>query len=289
LGTLPPAWARYQGVGGDPRAGPRDPTPGSVGGSQPLGTGAGRYRERVPTGAPRWTAVGSPAVRVALVWVVLMGLLVLVGEVIVHSAAVGRADLRLTTAVVAHRTPALNHDMRIVTWVGSAWAPLALVAVVGILARRRRLLPVVVVVVAVAWLGEVLGVWLVKYLVARPRPRVGLGLTGAHGWSFPSGHAATAGVVFVTAAVLVVRSVDRRAVRVAVWTGAGLTVAAVAYSRIELGVHWTTDVVVGAAFAGAWVVAVFTVLDPPGVRKPPAGDPSVPPIVDPPRDDPDAG
>jgi hypothetical protein len=52
-------------------------------------------------------------------WIVLTGLLVLVGEGIERSTAIMSMDRRITTFVVNHRTPALDQLMKAVTWTGS--------------------------------------------------------------------------------------------------------------------------------------------------------------------------
>ncbi len=62
-------------------------------------------------------------------WLVLVGLLVLCGEGVKHSGVVNSADRRVTSFVVAHRTPLLNDVMKVVTWAGS-WVAVAVVAVV---------------------------------------------------------------------------------------------------------------------------------------------------------------
>jgi membrane-associated phospholipid phosphatase len=78
----------------------------------------------------------------------------------------------------------------------------------------------------------------------------------AHGWSFPSGHTAAASLVFSVLALTVATLTGRRAVRVAGWLAAGLAIAATGFSRVELGVHWTTDVVVSIIFVTAWLTAI---------------------------------
>jgi undecaprenyl-diphosphatase len=192
-----------------------------------------------------------------MVWLVLVALLVLCGEGIKHSAGIQSMDRRITTFVVTHRTPALNHIMKIVTWTGSWIAVLVVAAFVGLLAWRRRLPLLVVGVVVATWLGEFLAVTITKAVVQRDRPPEPFQLVAAHGWSFPSGHTANAVVVFVTAALLVVTFAGSRNVAVVTWTAAVIAVALVGFSRIELGVHWTTDVLGSVVWTAVWILAIW--------------------------------
>ena len=48
----------------------------------------------------------------------------------------------------------------------------------------------------------------------------------------------------------------RRAASTAGWLTAGLAVAATAFSRVELRVHWTTDVIASVVFVTIWLTAI---------------------------------
>ena len=189
------------------------------------------------------------------IWAALTGLLVAAGELVVHSAAITGFDHRVTRNLVTSRTSALNTAMRIVTWLGS-WVALAVVAgFVAFLVIRKRL-PVLAAIVALfAWAGEALGVRIAKEVVTRDRPPRDIWVVNAHGWSFPSGHSAAACLAFTVFALCVVAITPHRAVRTLAWLFAGLAIATVAFSRVELGVHWTTDVLASIAFVSGWLVA----------------------------------
>jgi undecaprenyl-diphosphatase len=87
-------------------------------------------------------------------------------------------------------------------------------------------------------------------LVDRTRPDINR-LTGWSGPSFPSGHSANAAAGFAALALILGRNRSRRAKAVLAGLGMGLA-AAIAASRVLLGVHWLTDVVAGLSLGWAW-------------------------------------
>ena len=120
--------------------------------------------------------------------------------------------------------------------------------------------PVAVITVSTLWLGELAAVTLTKSLVHRPRPPEPVRLVAAHGWSFPSGHMANAVVVFVTLALIVAVLVSRSWLRVLTWIGALLALGLVGFSRIELGVHWASDVIASWIWCAGWILLAQRIL-----------------------------
>jgi undecaprenyl-diphosphatase len=194
-----------------------------------------------------------------LAWAVLVALLIGIGEIVVRSSAAAAFDRHITSMVVAHRSAGLDAAMKAITWLGSWVALVAAGVLLAILAAIRRV-PVLAVILAVLfWAGESSGVTLTKNLVQRARPPQAIWLVTAHGWSWTSGHAGAAGVVFAVLALTVCYLTARRPIRVAVWGAAAVAVAAVGFSRIELGVHWTTDVIASVVFVGLWLAITVAV------------------------------
>jgi undecaprenyl-diphosphatase len=197
---------------------------------------------------------------VVAIWAILTGLLILVGEGIEHSSVLRSLDRRITTFVVGHRTPALNHLMKAVTWTGSSMATLAVAVLIAVFAWRRRLPVLALLAVLGGWFGELAAVHVTKAVVQRPRPPEPVRLVVAHGWAFPSGHTANAVVVFAAGAFLVTTFLRRRKAQVLTWALAALVTALVGFSRIELGVHWMTDVVASVVWTACWLLILVKVL-----------------------------
>jgi undecaprenyl-diphosphatase len=197
------------------------------------------------------------ALALILAWAFLTGLLIAAGVGVVHSTSVNAFDRHVTSVVVAHRSPALNEVMKVVTWLGSWVAFTATGILLAFLALRRRLPMAAVFLAIIAWAGETSGVTLAKHVVERDRPPQDLRLVSAHGSSWPSGHAAVALLVFTTLALVVVALTPRSGYRALAWVLTAVAVAAVAFSRIELGVHWTTDVMASMVFVGAWLAVLI--------------------------------
>ena len=217
-----------------------------------------RHRRTVP--APQRRAVLFRFMVLAGIWAGLVGLLIAAGELVIHSAAITHFDDHVTRAVVNSRTAALSSVMKHVTWLGS-WVALLVAAVVVVVLVITRRLPVLAIFAAVfAWAGEAGGVRIGKTVVSRDRPPRAIWLVSAHGWSFPSGHTAAACLAFTALALCVATPARPRVVRILCWLTAGLAIAATAFSRVELGVHWTTDVIASVLFVAAWLTAIAVVL-----------------------------
>jgi undecaprenyl-diphosphatase len=117
---------------------------------------------------------------------------------------------------------------------------------------------------ALVWLSLGLAIlaseWLVKPLVARPRPELWPRLVAPSGYSFPSGHSLASATVFPLAGFMATRG-RRWGVR-ACWLMAGGAIAAfIGVGRLYLGVHWPSDVLAGWLLGVTQVVLAVRWLD----------------------------
>ena len=189
-------------------------------------------------------------------WTGLTGVLIGAGELVTHWGVFEQFDRHVTAWVVAHRSHALDATMKAITWCGS-WIAVAVTGgILVVLVAVRKLALVVLMLAAAAWVGEVTSVNLAKSLVDRQRPPRTLWLVTAHGASFPSGHAANATLVFATLGLLWCLIAGSWAARVPGEVVSVLGILTVGFSRVELGVHWTTDVLASFLVVAAWVLGV---------------------------------
>ena len=156
--------------------------------------------------------------------------------------------------LASERSAGLIELARVVTWAGSLWLliPLALGCCV-LLARAGRAADALAVALSLG--GAIAIADAAKALVGRPRPLVEH-LQHVTGSSFPSSHASQAGA-FWTSLLLVVLAANRgRRVSWIAGIVTAVTVLAVAWSRVYLGVHYPSDVIAGALLGSGW--ALFT-------------------------------
>ena len=90
-----------------------------------------------------------------------------------------------------------------------------------------------------------------KYMIARVRPDLEPHLVVVQTSSFPSGHATSSMIFYLTVALALSRDTPWRRTAAA---GAVLLSLLVGLSRVMLGVHWPSDVVGGWAFGLLWVL-----------------------------------
>ncbi len=175
-----------------------------------------------------------------------------VGELL--PSALVSADLNAVRHVAAERSELVTQAARVVTWAGSAFllVPLALIIC---LALNRAGLHREALAVALSLGGAMLIADWVKLLVSRPRPPVEH-LQAVTGSSFPSGHATQAGAFWLSL-VLILHAAGAPPTTTGIASGfALLIVILVAASRVYLGVHYPSDVIVGVLLGTGWALHV---------------------------------
>jgi len=172
--------------------------------------------------------------------------------VFAHTPAAGVLNAAKYAVVARAIRPGLTPVMIAVSTVGEWWLSLLIAIVILLIARRRAQLVHWVVVVGSILVGNAL-VLVLKPAFALPRP-VGHRLISETGYGFPSGHSITALVFAGSLVWLCFVLTRRRPVRVLACVLGALWVILVGFSRVYLGVHFTTDVL------GGWLVGAASLL-----------------------------
>jgi undecaprenyl-diphosphatase len=180
------------------------------------------------------------------------GAMVLLASIWLAMLLLGRGALDRTIyeSLYAGGHPALVTTARIFTALGE---PTVLVAggflVAGWLwwdRRGRFALTLLLVILIGRGLSEVQ-----KYWIARARPSLEPHLVVVKTWSFPSGHAASSMIFYLTLALALTPQGRWRRIAAAC---AILLSLLIGTSRVMLGVHWPSDVIGGWSFGMLWVL-----------------------------------
>ncbi len=124
---------------------------------------------------------------------------------------------------------------------------------VGYLLAARHLLTA-----ALVFGGSVSGaiaVGIGKRLVGRERPALVDHLVEVSSASFPSGHATSSAIIYLTIALVVMQIVPQRRARAFLFAATIALVLTIGASRVYLGVHWPSDVIAGWSAGAMWALA----------------------------------
>ena len=193
-----------------------------------------------------WSALSASA---------LLGFLAILGQVI-FDKGFSQADAIISNFVQSLRFEAFDRVMIAVTMAGDGivLATLAAALLLWLLARRQWF---VSAATALAFGSTMLFVPAVKAVLGRQRPNALY--EGADAFSFPSGHATHAIVIFGVIAILLAHRRPLRSRFAIYFTAIGLALL-IAFSRIYLGAHWPSDVGGGFLFGSAVITAFAFVL-----------------------------
>lgn len=180
--------------------------------------------------------------------------------IVALTPALHGVDRELKLAIDGTRHPILEVTMRTASLVGNGSTLLLFTVATWLVLRHTgdRLaarLPAIM-------LGSAAAEWLLKWLVARRRPRGGP-------FAFPSGHVFTSVVFFGMVIYLLWTRDVARPWRLAGTTVCGLLIVGIALSRMYLRFHWLTDVLGGLSGGAAYLLIALAIADRP-TREAPA-------------------
>lgn len=202
---------------------------------------------------PSWLLIALGALGIAILLVAGVGALI-----------DGGVQFRFDAAIMLWTRHGTMHGVPI----GPAWVRAAMVditalggvtvltlvtiVVTGFLALNRLWLTMALVLAGTISGSIVVAV--AKTIVARPRPTLVDHLVQVSSASFPSGHATSSAIVYLTLAALLMQIVGGRPVRVYILSVAVLLIGLIGCSRVYLGVHWPSDVLTGWAAGALWAL-----------------------------------
>jgi undecaprenyl-diphosphatase len=208
--------------------------------------------------APRWVLLSGLAVGL-LVAALMAGGTAEVYESVVEGDGMAGLDRPVLETAVDLREPGLTTAVQFYTDLGAVpWMPVfATVVAVGLAWRWRSWTPLALM--AVTGAGSLLMTMVGKAAVGRGRPPLADAVPPFESsFSFPSGHSlnsiALAGIV----AYLLVRKLRRPWSRALAVVAASVVALLMGLSRVYLGHHWLTDVVVAWMLGIGWLALVIT-------------------------------
>ena len=173
-------------------------------------------------------------------------------------------DAHVLSFFTSHRHTWLVDAAKGVTMAGdvTVLAPLAVVA--GLVLWRIRAGLVMAVAPLFAFLAAGFVTAVGKAVIGRDRPPLALHLVAENEKSMPSGHTTDGTTLYIALALVLVIVLSRGVIRGRIIAaGAVVLSVAIGLSRLELGVHWPTDVTVswllGATIALVTVAAAIAV------------------------------
>lgn len=181
-------------------------------------------------------------------------------EAVAEEDGVAVLDHPVLAAAKSMRSPGLDTAL---TWFtnlgGTVGLPLLAAVAVAMLCRwQRSWTPLILTASAAA--GSLLMTVAGKALVGRSRPPLSDAVPPyEYSDSFPSGHSLNSMVVAGTIAYLLVVYLGSRRARIITVLTAAVFVVAMGLSRVYLGHHWLTDVLVAWSLGLAWLAILITV------------------------------
>lgn len=158
-----------------------------------------------------------------------------------------------------HATPTLTDAMKFISLLASWPVVMGICLFLAIYFVRNRSHYRLLALTLTIPVGMLLSVML-KFAFHRSRPTWDDPILMIESFSFPSGHAMAASLLYGFLAAFGVRKAQAWRWRVLAVLAAGMLVVLIGFSRLYLGVHYLSDVLAGMAAGSAWLALCLTVV-----------------------------
>ncbi len=161
-------------------------------------------------------------------------------------------DLRFENFLLAHRSPLFLHIFNVITLLGNTVVVIGIMLVVGISLFFSRFHNAYVVGLAVTLIGAGGTDFVMKTLIGRARPGDPIRSLIENDSSFPSGHATFSIALYGFLTYFLCKHYPKySALFVTLGT---ILILLIGFSRLYLGVHWSSDVIAGFSLGGLWLL-----------------------------------
>ena len=153
------------------------------------------------------------------------------------------------------RNPILTNVLKIITNLGSAVALITITILSLIILKNKKIGLCITINLALSTILNLL----LKNIIQRPRPE-GYRLIEETGFSFPSGHSMVNTAFYGLLIYLIIKNVKNQKLQYSLSLLISILILSIGFSRIYLGVHYTSDVLAGFLISIAYLIVFTTIL-----------------------------
>ena len=194
-----------------------------------------------------------------LLFIVILLVLSILISIMVYNKGVLNIDILAYNLIVENlRTPFLTNIMKVITMLGDANITIivCLISSTIVFIKNKPLALVMPLnLVIITCINQ-----LIKIIVKRPRP-IGYRLIDIGGYSFPSGHAMVSLACYGLYLYIIHKMIKNKKLKIILSTIVIITILLIGISRIYLGVHYLSDVLVGYFTSGLYLLLITKLID----------------------------
>lgn len=179
---------------------------------------------------------------------------------VIEKESVINIDSVITNWVYTIRTPFLNTLMKIITDLANVESIVVFLLIVfGVLLVLRK--QKYILAMLVSSVCSYAFVAIIKELIQRQRPTIANALAVETSFSFPSGHTMIAVAVYGLLFYFLTRISKPKWLKILLSISGVIVVLAIGFSRIYLGVHWSSDVFASLLLGVSWLSLLIWFLE----------------------------